>query len=156
MKLLLRENFPDRRHFEFEQQAKYWLLFSCRDHLAHDGQIDRCQKEVRTVACVSRLANVDSLLALHEDNQTGFVCGRSASGGYGAAVEAQTWYLSERVSFRKGTISNLAGQFCPPLNQALIYAWVVVLRHFRPFVSFKTKLTPNSQCRAQKCTHRQE
>jgi hypothetical protein len=108
MKLLLRENLPDHRHFESEQQTEHRFLFSCRDHLADNGQIDRRQQEVRTVAYVSRLANIDSLLSLHKDNQTGFICSRGTCGGKGTAIEAQTWYFSERVSFRNRTISNLA------------------------------------------------
>src|SRR6266568_4659819 len=52
MKLLLRENLPDQRHFEFEQQAEHRLLLGGGDHLADNRQIDGGQQEVRTVADV--------------------------------------------------------------------------------------------------------
>jgi hypothetical protein len=71
-------------------------------------------------------------------------CRRGASGRYGTAKEAQTWYLSERVSFRNGTIRNLAGRFSPHLNQSLTYACVLVFRQFHPPDSFKATLTLNS------------
>src|SRR5277367_1895823 len=130
MKLLLRENLPDHRHFESEQQTEHRFPFSCRDHLADNGKIDRRQQEVRTVAYVSRFANVDPLLSLHEDNQTGFVCSRGTGGGQGTAIEAQAWYLSKRVSFRNGTIGNLPGQYSPHLNHTLICARVLAFCHF--------------------------
>src|SRR6266568_6600731 len=40
MKLLLRENFPDQRHFELEHQAEEGFFLGGGDHLADDGQID--------------------------------------------------------------------------------------------------------------------
>ena len=137
MKLLLGENLPDRRHFEFEHQSQHWLLFRCGNHLADDGQIDRSQEEVRAVAQIGCFADIDALLSLHEDNQTGFVRSRGACGGCGTAVESQTRYLSERIPFRNGTIGNLAGQLSPHLRHPWFSARILVFRPFHPLDSFK-------------------
>ena len=89
MKLVLGENLADCGHFELEDQTEEGLFFSCRDDLADNGQVDGGQQEVLAVADIKRLADVDALLALQEDNQAGLVCSRGAGGGDRAAVEAK-------------------------------------------------------------------
>ena len=114
-------------------------------HLADNGQIDRGQEEVRAVGHISRLANVDLLPPLHKDNQAGFVCSRGAGSGCGAAVEPQSWYFSERVSFRNGTISNLAGQLCPHLNYLVTLRLHPCVLPFAPASPLQNKVALNSR-----------
>lgn len=94
MKLLLAENLTDQWHFELEEQAEHRFLFGRRDDLADNRQIDRRQEKGRTVAQVGCLAEVDSFLSLHEDNQPGLVRSRSAGCGRRSAVEAHTGYAA--------------------------------------------------------------
>src|SRR5208283_1873621 len=68
MKRLLGENLANLRHFEPEQQSEERFLFRRRNHLADNRQVDRGQEEVRAVADVNRLADIDSLLPLYEDH----------------------------------------------------------------------------------------
>jgi hypothetical protein len=168
MKLLLRKNLPYQGHFEPQHQAEHRFLFGCRNHLADYRQIDRSQDKVRAVAHKGRLANVDSLLSLHKDNQAWLVGCRGTSAGHGAAGKAKAGYVRGSDPFRNGTIRNLASQPFAHLNHAFGWALncscVVVSRGFHSASLFtpsllhllKTKLTQNSLDDAQKCMHRQE
>ena len=117
MKFVLREDLADNGHFEVKDESEDRLFSGGPNDLAHDGEIDRGEKEVGSVAEVDCSAYVDTLLSLGEDDETGLIGGGNAGAWLGAAIEAESGDFGGCVGFRMSAIRDGAGEFGAELNE---------------------------------------
>jgi len=124
MELVLREDLADGGHLKLEDQAEEGFFFSGGDDLADDGEIDGGEEKVFAVADMDGFADVDALLALKEDDETGLVRGGGAGGGGGAAVKAEAGDGGGGVALCDGVGGNFACEFGADFGYAAILGGV--------------------------------
>ena len=106
----LTENAADVGYVELQVEAEHRLLGRGRDDLANDGEIEGREKKRRPVAEIGLCAEIDPLLPLDKDDETGIIGGRSAVGGGGGAIEVELRDAGSQKSVSGNTFDNFLKQ----------------------------------------------